>query len=120
MNRIFITCRATKGGLGNTVSLEVEVKISPNAFSSSVKARQCRGGSRAVSEEVKRYLGSRAAVGRSRRPTGTADGAGGRGRIYGRPSFMPSADQYRGGGQRFLPVRFGLIETDGVTRVSIE
>ncbi len=29
---------------------------------------------------------------------------------------MPSADQYRGV-ERFLPVRFGLIETDGVTRV---
>lgn len=34
----------------------------------------------------------------SRRPTGATDGAGGRGTIYGRPSFMPSADQYRRGG----------------------
>ncbi|MGU0044365.1 RNA 3'-terminal phosphate cyclase [Escherichia coli] len=63
MNRIFITCRATRGRVIPS-RWKSKVKISLNAFSSSVKARQCRGGSRAVSEEVKRYLASPAAVGK--------------------------------------------------------
>ncbi|XNM47929.1 hypothetical protein ACLK17_20980 [Escherichia coli] len=37
----------------------------------------------------------------------------------GRPSFMPSADQYRGGGA-FLAGAVWFDRTDGVTRVSIE
>lgn len=49
MSRIFITCRVTRGRV-IPFRLKSKVKISPNAFLSSVKARQRRGGRGTVGE----------------------------------------------------------------------
>ncbi len=99
MNRIFITCRATRGP-GNTVSLEVESEnITERFFVVGEKRVSAEVVAAQLVKEVKRYLASTAAVGEYLAdqlvlPMALA-GAGG---IYGRPSLMPSADQYRGGG----------------------
>ena len=87
-------------GPGNTVSLEVESEnITERFFVVGEKRVSAEVVAAQLVKEVKRYLASPAAVGGiSRRPTGATDGAGGRGRIYGRPSLMSSADQYRRGG----------------------
>lgn len=87
-------------GPGNTVSLEVESEnITERFFVVGEKARQCRGGRGTVGERGETLPGKPGGGGGiSRRPTGATDGAGGYGGIYGRPSLMPSADQYRRGG----------------------
>ncbi|STM17393.1 RNA 3'-terminal-phosphate cyclase [Escherichia coli] len=79
--------------------LKSKVKISPNAFLSSVKKRvSAEVVAAQLVKEVKRYLASTAAWGNilltnwCYRWRWRARG------IYGRPSLMPSADQYRGGG----------------------
>ena len=70
-------------GPGNTVSLEVESEnITERFFVVGEKRVSAEVVAAQLVKEVKRYLAS----------------AGGRGTIYGRPSLMPSADQYRGGG----------------------
>ncbi|XPE60663.1 hypothetical protein ACNKHT_22305 [Shigella flexneri] len=70
-------------GPGNTVSLEVESEnITERFFVVGEKRVSAEVVAAQLVKEVKRYLASPAAVGGiSRRPTGTADGAGGRGRI---------------------------------------
>ena len=107
-------------GPGNTVSLEVESEnITERFFVVGEKRVSAEVVAAQLVKEVKRYLASPAAVGNIS-PTNWYCRWRWRARENLRsPIFMPSADQYRGGG-RFLPVRFGLIETDGVTRVSIE
>lgn len=97
MNRIFITCRATRPG--NTVSLEVESEnITERFFVVGEKRVSAEVVAAQLVKEVKRYLASTAAVGNilltnwCYRWRWRARG------IYGRPSLMPSADQYRGGG----------------------
>lgn len=81
MNRIFITCRATEGP-GNTVSLEVESEnITERFFVVGEKRVSAEVVAAQLVKEVKRYPQARRRWGISRRPTGTADGAGGRGRI---------------------------------------
>ncbi|MEN2773234.1 RNA 3'-terminal phosphate cyclase [Escherichia coli] len=107
-------------GPGNTVSLEVESENITERFLSSVKARQCRGGRGTVGERGETLPGK----------------PGGGGEYLADQLVLPMA--LAGAGEftvahpschlltniavveRFLPVRFGLIETDGVTRVSIE
>lgn len=120
MNRIFITCRATRGRVIPS-RLKSKVKISPNAFfvvgekrvSAEVVAAQ-------LVKEVKRYLASPAAVGEYLADQLVLPMA-----LAGAGEFTvahPSCHLLTNIAvvERFLPVRFGLIETDGVTRVSIE
>lgn len=79
-------------GPGNTVSLEVESEnITERFFVVGEKRVSAEVVAAQLVKEVKRYPASPAAVG-----------------------------EYLAVVERFLPVRFGLIETDGVTRVSIE
>ena len=120
MNRIFITCRATRGP-GNTVSLEVESEnITERFFVVGEKRVSAEVVAAQLVKEVKRYLASPAAGGGiSRRPTGATDALAGAGEFtVAHPSchLLTNIAVV----ERFLPVRFGLIETDGVTRVSIE
>lgn len=86
-------------GPGNTVSLEVESEnITERFFVVGEKRVSAEVVAAQLVKEVKRYGKPGGGGGISRRPTGATDGAGGRGRIYGRPSLMSSADQYRRGG----------------------
>lgn len=63
MNRIFITCRATRGP-GNTVSLEVESEnITERFFVVGEKRVSAEVVAAQLVKEVKRYLASPAAVG---------------------------------------------------------
>lgn len=62
MNRIFITCRATRAG--NTVSLEVESEnITERFFVVGEKRVSAEVVAAQLVKEVKRYLASTAAVG---------------------------------------------------------
>ena len=91
-------------GPGNTVSLEVESEnITERFFVVGEKRVSAEVVAAQLVKEVKRYLASPAAVGEF---------------TVAHPSchLLTNIAVV----ERFLPVRFGLIETDGVTRVSIE
>lgn len=69
-------------GPGNTVSLEVESEnITERFFVVGEKRVSAEVVAAQLVKEVKRYRKPGGGGGISRRPTGTADGAGGRGRI---------------------------------------
>ncbi|TWP81806.1 RNA 3'-terminal phosphate cyclase, partial [Escherichia coli] len=108
-------------GPGNTVSLEVESEnITERFFVVGEKRVSAEVVAAQLVKEVKRYLASPAAVGEY-----LAD-------QLVLPMALAGAGEFKGAHpschlltniavvERFLPVRFGLIETDGVTRVSIE
>lgn len=86
-------------GPGNTVSLEVESEnITERFFVVGEKRVSAEVVAAQLVKEVKRYLASPAAVGNIS-PTNWCYRWRWRVRgIYGRPSLMPSADQYRRGG----------------------
>ena len=109
-------------GPGNTVSLEVESEnYHRTSFLSSVKSASVAEVVAAqLVKEVKRYLASPAAVGEYLADQLVLPMA-----LAGTGEFTvahPSCHLLTNIAvvERFLPVRFGLIETDGVTRVSIE
>lgn len=87
-------------GPGNTVSLEVESEnITERFFVVGEKRVSAEVVAAQLVKEVKRYLASPAAVGEYLADQLVLPMAlAGTGGIYGRPSLMPSADQYRRGG----------------------
>lgn len=112
---------ATLAGPGNTVSLEVESEnITERFFVVGEKRVSAEVVAAQLVKEVKRYLASTAAVGEYLADQLVLPMA-----LAGAGEFTvahPSCHLLTNIAvvERFLPVRFGLIETDGVTRVSIE
>ena len=108
-------------GPGNTVSLEVESEnITERFFVVGEKRVSAEVVAAQLVKEVKRYLASPAAVGEYLADQLVLPMA-----LAGAGEFKvahPSCHLLTNIAvvERFLPVRFGLIETDGVTRVSIE
>lgn len=108
-------------GPGNTVSLEVESEnITERFFVVGEKRVSAEVVAAQLVKEVKRYLASPAAVGEYLADQLVLPMA-----LAGAGEFTvahPSCHLLTNIAvvERFLPVRFGLIETDGVTRVSIE
>lgn len=108
-------------GPGNTVSLEVESEnITERFFVVGEKRVSAEVVAAQLVKEVKRYLASPAAVGEYLADQLVLPMA-----LAGTGEFTvahPSCHLLTNIAvvERFLPVRFGLIETDGVTRVSIE
>ncbi|STI63008.1 RNA phosphate cyclase [Escherichia coli] len=87
-------------GPGNTVSLEVESEnITERFFVVGEKRVSAEVVAAQLVKEVKRYLASPAAVGEYLADQLVLPMAlAGAGQFTGRPSLMPSADQYRRGG----------------------
>ncbi|EFB5470876.1 TPA: RNA 3'-terminal phosphate cyclase [Escherichia coli] len=112
---------ATLAGPGNTVSLEVESEnITERFFVVGEKRVSAEVVAAQLVKEVKRYLASTAAVGEYLADQLVLPMA-----LAGAGEFTvahPSCHLLTNIAvvERFLPVRFSLIETDGVTRVSIE
>lgn len=108
-------------GPGNTVSLEVESEnITERFFVVGEKRVSAEVVAAQLVKEVKRYLASTAAVGEYLADQLVLPMA-----LAGAGEFTvahPSCHLLTNIAvvERFLPVRFSLIETDGVTRVSIE
>ncbi|EGR6165265.1 RNA 3'-terminal phosphate cyclase [Escherichia coli] len=108
-------------GPGNTVSLEVESEnITERFFVVGEKRVSAEVVAAQLVKEVKRYLASPAAVGEYLADQLVLPMA-----LAGAGEFTvahPSCHLQTNIAvvERFLPVRFSLIETDGVTRVSIE
>ncbi|EFB4602000.1 TPA: RNA 3'-terminal phosphate cyclase [Escherichia coli] len=108
-------------GPGNTVSLEVESEnITERFFVVGEKRVSAEVVAAQLVKEVKRYLASPAAVGEYLADQLVLPMA-----LAGAGEFTvahPSCHLLTNIAvvERFLPVRFSLIETDGVTRVSIE
>ncbi|HAY9964031.1 TPA: RNA 3'-terminal phosphate cyclase [Shigella sonnei] len=108
-------------GPGNTVSLEVESEnITERFFVVGEKRVSAEVVAAQLVKEVKRYLASPAVVGEYLADQLVLPMA-----LAGAGEFTvahPSCHLLTNIAvvERFLPVRFGLIETDGVTRVSIE
>ena len=108
-------------GPGNTVSLEVESEnITERFFVVGEKRVSAEVVAAQLVKEVKRYLASPAAVGEYLADQLVLPMA-----LAGAGEFTvahPSCHLLTNIAvvERFLPVRFGLVEADGVTRVSIE